>query len=110
MGVEHASDAAVWRLDERTALVQTVDFFTPIVDDPRTFGRIAAANALSDVYAVGGKPLTALALGSPSTEGVSEPRGATSDGGAAAARGSAATPAGPVNSGAPTGVDASGSS
>jgi len=56
------------------------------------------------------EPLTALALGSPSTEGVSEPRGATSDDGAAAARGSTATPAGPVNSGAPTGVDASGSS
>lgn len=62
VGTEHASDAAVWRLDEKRALVQTVDFFTPIVDDPRTFGRIAAANSLSDVYAVGGKPLTALAL------------------------------------------------
>jgi selenide,water dikinase len=62
VGVEHDSDAAVWKLDEKRALVQTVDFFTPIVDDPRTFGRIAAANALSDVYAVGGTPLTALAL------------------------------------------------
>jgi selenide,water dikinase len=62
VGVEHASDAAVWKLDEHRALVQTVDFFTPIVDDPRAFGRIAAANALSDVYAMGGKPLTALAL------------------------------------------------
>lgn len=62
MGTEHASDAAVWRIDEKRALVQTVDFFTPIVDDPRSFGRIAAANSLSDVYAVGGKPVTALAL------------------------------------------------
>ena len=52
----------MWKLDEKRALVQTVDFFTPIVDDPRTFGRIAAANSLSDVYAVGGEPLTALAL------------------------------------------------
>ena len=52
----------MWKLDEHRALVQTVDFFTPIVDDPRTFGRIAAANALSDVYAMGGKPLTALAI------------------------------------------------
>jgi len=55
-------DAGVFRLDERTALVQTVDFFTPVVDDPRAFGRIAAANALSDVYAMGGRPLTALSI------------------------------------------------
>ena len=53
-------DAGVFRLDEHTALVQTVDFFTPVVDDPETFGAIAAANALSDVYAMGGRPLTAL--------------------------------------------------
>jgi selenide, water dikinase len=52
----------VYRLDERRALVQTVDFFTPIVDDPVAYGRIAAANALSDVYAMGGRPLTALAI------------------------------------------------
>jgi len=52
----------VFRLDERTALVQTVDFFTPVVDDPEAFGRIAAANALSDVYAMGGRPLTALSI------------------------------------------------
>jgi len=52
----------VFRLDARTALVQTVDFFTPIVDDPEAFGRIAAANALSDVYAMGGRPLTALSI------------------------------------------------
>jgi selenide,water dikinase len=62
--VDHTSgdDAGVFRLDERTALVQTVDFFTPIVDEPEDFGRIAAANALSDVYAMGGRPLTALAI------------------------------------------------
>ena len=56
-----ADDAGVHRLDER-ALVQTVDFFTPIVDDPFAYGEIAAANALSDVYAMGGRPLTALAV------------------------------------------------
>src|SRR5580658_7488916 len=53
-------DAGVFRLSESLALVQTVDFFAPIVDDPYTFGRVAAANALSDVYAMGGTPLTAL--------------------------------------------------
>jgi selenide,water dikinase len=57
-----ADDAGVFRLDERRAIVQTVDFFTPIVDDPALYGRIAAANALSDVYAMGGRPLTALAI------------------------------------------------
>ncbi len=55
-----ADDAGVYRLDDETALVQTVDFFPPIVDDPYDFGRIAAANALSDIYAMGGRPLTAL--------------------------------------------------
>ncbi len=55
-----SDDAGVYRLDEALALVQTVDFFAPIVDDPYTFGQIAAANALSDVYAMGGQPLTAL--------------------------------------------------
>jgi selenide,water dikinase len=55
-------DAGVFRLDERTSLVQTVDFFTPVVDDPHAFGAIAAANALSDVYAMGGRPLTALSI------------------------------------------------
>ena len=55
-----ADDAGVYRLDRRRALVQTVDFFTPIVDDPFAYGQIAAANALSDVFAMGGRPLTAL--------------------------------------------------
>ncbi len=55
-------DAGVFRLDDHTVLVQTVDFFTPIVDDPELFGAIAAANALSDVYAMGGRPLTALSI------------------------------------------------
>ena len=57
-----SDDAGVYRLDERRALVQTVDFFTPVVDDPVAYGRIAAANSLSDVYAMGGRPLTALAI------------------------------------------------
>lgn len=57
---QHFSDAGIYRISETQALVQTVDFFTPIVDDPYTFGQIAAANALSDVYAMGGKPLTVL--------------------------------------------------
>jgi selenide, water dikinase len=57
-----SDDAGVYRLDEERALVQTVDFFTPIVDDPFVYGQIAAANALSDVYAMGGRPLTALAI------------------------------------------------
>jgi selenide,water dikinase len=62
--VDHRTgdDAGVFRLDERHALVQTVDFFTPVVDDPQAFGAIAAANALSDVYAMGGRPLTALSI------------------------------------------------
>jgi selenide,water dikinase len=57
-----ADDAGVYKIDEHRALVQTVDFFTPIVDDPFVYGQIAAANALSDVYAMGGRPLTALAI------------------------------------------------
>jgi selenide, water dikinase len=62
VGFDHADDAGVYQLGPRTALVQTVDFFTPIVDDPYTFGQIAATNALSDVYAMGGRPLTSLAM------------------------------------------------
>ncbi len=60
VGFETSDDAGVYRINERQALVQTVDFFPPIVDDPYQFGRIAAANALSDIYAMGGRPLTAL--------------------------------------------------
>jgi selenide,water dikinase len=59
-GISGSEDAGVYRLDENTALIQTIDFFTPIVDDPRIFGRVAAANSLSDVYAMGGRPITAL--------------------------------------------------
>lgn len=62
VGWENADDAGVYLLDAERALVQTVDFFTPIVDDPFLYGQIAAANALSDVYAMGGRPLTALAV------------------------------------------------
>ena len=62
VGFDQSDDAGVYRIDEDKALVQTVDFFTPMVDDPYTFGQVAAANALSDVYAMGGKPLTALAI------------------------------------------------
>lgn len=60
VGIETSDDAGVYRLNESTALIQTVDFFTPIVDDPYLFGSIAAANALSDIYAMGGKPLVAM--------------------------------------------------
>jgi len=62
VGSQTADDAAVYRIGERQALVHTADFFTPIVDDPRDFGRIAATNALSDVYAMGGRPLVAINL------------------------------------------------
>lgn len=60
VGFNHADDAGIYKISESQALVQTVDFFPPIVDDPYWFGQIAAANALSDVYAMGGRPLTAL--------------------------------------------------
>ena len=62
VGLERADDAGVYRISDELALVQTVDFFTPIVDDPYDFGQIAAANALSDVYAMGGEPKTAMNL------------------------------------------------
>ena len=61
-GAATGEDAGVYRLNDDTALIQTVDFFTPIVDDPYHFGQVAAANALSDVYAMGGKPLLAMNL------------------------------------------------
>jgi selenide, water dikinase len=62
VGIETADDAAVYRLNDEQALIATTDFFMPIVDDPFDFGRIAATNAISDVYAMGGKPIMALAL------------------------------------------------
>ena len=62
VGLERADDAGVYRISDELALIQTVDFFTPIVDDPYWFGQIAAANALSDVYAMGGTPKTAMNL------------------------------------------------
>jgi selenide,water dikinase len=62
VGYDMADDAGVFRLRDDVALVQTVDFFTPVADDPEIYGRVAANNALNDVYAMGGKPLTALAI------------------------------------------------
>lgn len=62
VGTETGDDAAVWRINDDTCIIATTDFFMPMVDDPFDFGRIAAANALSDVYAMGGKPLMALAI------------------------------------------------
>ena len=60
VGLERGDDAGVYKLSDELAIIQTIDFITPIVDDPYTFGQIAAANALSDVYAMGGKPITAM--------------------------------------------------
>ena len=62
VGIETADDAAVWKLNDHQALIATTDFFMPIVDDPFDFGRIAATNAISDVYAMGGTPIMALAI------------------------------------------------
>ncbi|MFN7197999.1 MAG: selenide, water dikinase SelD, partial [Hylemonella sp.] len=62
VGIETADDAAVYRLNDEQALIATTDFFMPIVDDPHDFGRIAATNAISDVYAMGGRPILALAI------------------------------------------------
>ena len=62
VGTETGDDAAVWQIDERTCLISTTDFFMPMVDDPRDFGRIAATNAISDIYAMGGRPIFALAI------------------------------------------------
>ncbi|HEY7410785.1 MAG TPA: selenide, water dikinase SelD [Vicinamibacteria bacterium] len=84
--VDHRTgdDAGVFRLDDGTALVQTVDFFTPVVDDPEAFGAIAATNALSDVYAMGGRPLTALSIAAfPETDFPPEWAAAIVRGGAA---------------------------
>ena len=62
VGIETADDAAVYKLNDEQALIATTDFFMPIVDDPFDFGRIAATNAISDIYAMGGRPIMALAL------------------------------------------------
>src|SRR5215470_18934546 len=62
VGIETGDDAAVWKQDDGTCIIATTDFFMPMVDDPADFGRIAATNAISDVYAMGGRPLMALAI------------------------------------------------
>src|SRR6185312_5075087 len=62
VGIETGDDAAVWQVDDNTCVIATTDFFMPMVDDPHDFGRIAATNAISDVYAMGGKPIMALAI------------------------------------------------
>ena len=87
VGTETADDAAVYRLNDEQALVATTDFFTPIVDDPRDFGRIAATNAISDVYAMGGTPILALALvGMPLDKLPLDAVGAILEGGASVCR------------------------
>jgi selenide,water dikinase len=87
VGLETSDDAAVYRLNDHQALVATTDFFTPIVDDPRDFGRIAATNALSDIYAMGGTPIMALALvGMPIAKLSPEVIGAVLAGGAEVCR------------------------
>jgi len=87
VGIETSDDAAVYKLNDRQAIVATTDFFMPIVDDPHDFGRIAATNAISDVYAMGGTPLFALALvGMPVNTLSTATIGAILDGGAAACR------------------------
>lgn len=87
VGTDTADDAAVYRLNDRQAVVATTDFFTPIVDDPRDFGRIAATNALSDVYAMGGTPIFALAIvGMPLDKLPGEVIGRILEGGASVCR------------------------
>jgi selenide,water dikinase len=87
VGTETADDAAVYRLNANQALVATTDFFTPIVDDPRDFGRIAATNAISDIYAMGGTPIMALALvGMPLDKLPIDAIGAILEGGASICR------------------------
>ena len=87
VGTETADDAAVYRLNDRQAIVATTDFFTPIVDDPFDFGRIAATNALSDVYAMGGQPIMALAVvGMPIDKLPAEVIGKILEGGASVCR------------------------
>ena len=86
VGFDTSDDAGVYKLTPECALVQTVDFFTPIVDDPYTFGAIAAANALSDVYAMGGTPLSALSIVAYPAQGDLEDLVAILSGGAAKMR------------------------
>jgi len=87
VGTETSDDAAVYRLNDEQALVATTDFFTPIVDDPRDFGRIAATNAISDVYAMGATPILALAIvGMPIAKLAPEVIGAVLEGGASVCR------------------------
>ena len=87
VGIETSDDAAVYRLNDEQALVATTDFFMPIVDDPFDFGRIAATNAISDVYAMGGRPILALALvGMPINVLSTQTIGRILEGGAAACR------------------------
>jgi len=87
VGIETADDAAVWKLNDEQALIATTDFFMPIVDDPFDFGRIAATNAISDVYAMGGRPILALALvGMPINVLSTATIGRILEGGAAACR------------------------
>ncbi|MDP5009334.1 MAG: selenide, water dikinase SelD, partial [Glaciimonas sp.] len=84
VGIETADDAAVYKLNDEQALIATTDFFMPIVDDPYDFGRIAATNAISDVYAMGGTPIMALALvGMPISQLPLEVIGKVLEGGAA---------------------------
>ena len=70
VGFDTNDDAGIYRVNDELALVQTVDFFTPIVDDPYIYGQIAAANSVSDIYAMGGRPLTALAIAGFPKEGL----------------------------------------
>jgi selenide,water dikinase len=87
VGIATADDAAVYRLNDEQALIATTDFFMPIVDDPHEFGRIAATNAISDVYAMGGRPILALALvGMPINVLSTETIGKVLEGGASVCR------------------------
>ncbi|WP_416798122.1 selenide, water dikinase SelD [Ciceribacter azotifigens] len=84
VGNEMADDAAVWQIDDNTCIIATTDFFMPVVDDPHDFGRIAATNAISDIYAMGGRPILALAiLGMPISKLAPETIARILDGGAA---------------------------